>query len=67
MSQAGLHGWGQCGLQIGLQASVTGRQPVEPDEGPAIPVPTPQDEPGSGHLPHQKHHDPDEPDFDEAD
>ena len=43
----------------------TGHQPVEPDKGPA--APTPKDEPGPGGLPHQKHHDPEDPDFDDAD
>jgi hypothetical protein len=43
---------------------VTGHQPVEPDKGP---VPAQKEEPGRVGLPHQKHHDPEDPGFDDAD
>ncbi|MEC5388305.1 hypothetical protein VVD49_21410 [Uliginosibacterium sp. H3] len=42
---------------------VTGHQPVEPDKGP---VPIPKDEPAHASPPHRKHHDPEDPDFEET-
>ncbi|HSD36954.1 MAG TPA: hypothetical protein VLC92_05565 [Rhodocyclaceae bacterium] len=48
------------------RSQVTGHQPVEPDKGPGAPLPPPTDKQGQS-LPHQRHHDPEEPDADEAD
>jgi hypothetical protein len=52
------------GIMPDSTQQVTGHQPVEPDKGP---VPTPKEESGRFGLPHQKHHDPEDPGFDDAD
>ena len=49
-------------------SSATGHQPVEPDKGPdQSPQAPAKDEPGTSGAPHRNHHDPEDPDFDDAD